>query len=121
RQPKILGAHGRFIGLCRRVEDVRVDHSVTVEKDRSMSRQIADSHFISFCFSLGCDTIKCQTTAWNASVCGVTVSVETVGTITHAVATFAVYPPSRPTTPTILAPTCCASFSASTILPLIPF
>src|SRR6266436_10020127 len=60
---------------------------------------LSDSHFISLAASAGCDTIRCHTTAWNASVCGVTVLELTVGTMTHASATLAVNPPSRPTIP----------------------
>ena len=41
-------------------------------------------------FSSGCETSRCQTTAWNASVCGVTCLGFTVGTITQASATLAV-------------------------------
>src|SRR5438128_259878 len=51
---------------------------------------LIDSHFISLTANAGCDTIRCQMTAWNASVWGVTVLLLTVGTITHASATFAV-------------------------------
>src|SRR5207253_700210 len=45
----------------------------------------------------------------------------TVGTITHASATWAVYPPSRPTTPATLAPTCFAYCNAKTRLGLTFF
>ena len=33
-----------------------------------------DSHLVWFAFSFGCETSRCQTTAWNASECGVTLS-----------------------------------------------
>ena len=47
------------------------------------------SHLVWFIFKSGCETNKCQTTAWNASLCGVMLFGFTVGTITHASATFA--------------------------------
>jgi len=61
----------------------------------------ADSHFISAALSFGWDTSKCQRTAWNDSVCAVTVAGLTTGTSTQASETRAVNPPSRPTIPQI--------------------
>ena len=48
--------------------------------------------------------MRCQSNAWNDSVCGVTALGFTVGTTMHSVATVAVKPPFRPTTPNIDAP-----------------
>ena len=48
-------------------------------------------------------------------------SMFTVGTTIQTLATFAVYPPSRPIIPVILAPIFCAYFNASTIFGLIFF
>ena len=48
------------------------------------------SHFIGAACRRGSETNRCQTTAWNASLCAVTVSGLIVGTITQASATFAV-------------------------------
>ncbi len=53
-------------------------------------RHFVDSHFVCVTFNFGCETNKCHTTAWNASLCGVTCVGFTVGTITHAVASLAV-------------------------------
>src|SRR5450631_2256511 len=73
-----------------------IQHAVTIEKDRprfhlaGLAVPTADSHFVWLAFNFGCETSRCQTTAWNASECGVTFSGFTVGTITHASATWAV-------------------------------
>src|SRR5271167_4154860 len=67
---------------------------------RSSSYRVL-SHLVCWTFSLGCETRRCQITAWNASECGVTFWGFTVGTMQHASATLAVYPPSRPTIPRI--------------------
>src|SRR3989442_2622688 len=50
-----------------------------------------DSHFVAFSASRGWDTSKCQMTAWNASVCGVTSAASTVGITATASPRFAVY------------------------------
>ncbi len=63
-------AQDRSIGLLQRV-----------------STEAADSHFISLALILGWETIKCQTKAWKDSVCGVIVSLLTMGTKTQASAT----------------------------------
>ena len=65
---------------CIRTPHSTLNHSITAE----------DSHFVCPAFSAGCDTSRCQTTAWNASACGVTLSGFTVGTITQASAIWAV-------------------------------
>src|SRR6202171_1133257 len=73
-----------------------IQHTVTIKKDRprfhlaGLAVPTADSHFVWLAFNFGCETSRCQTTAWNASECGVTLSGFTVGTITHASATWAV-------------------------------
>ena len=72
------------------IKNVGVDDAVTVQKNRPGLHQRVDSHFIWFCFKSGCVTIKCHTTAWNASVCGVMVSPLTAGISTQASATFLV-------------------------------
>ena len=70
--------------------DRPIDHAVAVEEHRGSGCHRVDSHFVGAALRRGCDTSRCQTTAWNASVCGVMVSGLTVGTITHASATCAV-------------------------------
>ncbi len=60
------------------------ENSAPFGHDRHLT---ADSHLVSCALSFGCDTSKCQTTAWEASECGVIFSELTVGTITHASAT----------------------------------
>ena len=78
-------------------DDCAVQHAVTVEEDRPVglaaSRPLAhrtDSHLVARDFSRGCETSRCQTTAWNASEWGVMCSGLTVGTIAQAAATLAV-------------------------------
>src|SRR4029450_977274 len=80
-----------------------VDDAVPVQEHRRLRHKV-DSHLVAAALSSGCDTSRCHTTAWKTSLCGVTVSGFTVGTITQASATCAVYPPSRPTMPTMAAP-----------------
>ena len=63
-----------------RVKHIAVDHPVTIQEHRRPPVHVSDSHFISWSFSPGCDTMQCQMAAWKASVCGVTVSAEIVGT-----------------------------------------
>ena len=107
-------------------QDRAVDHPVAVQEDGARHYRCdvfaaEDSHFVGFAFSFGCDTIRCQITAWNDSVWGVMLSGFTVGTSTQASATRAVYPPSRPTIPTTRAPTSFASCRAVTMLGLMFF
>lgn len=71
-------------------DDGAVENPVPVQKHGPLRHFEADSHFVCRVFSRGCETIRCQTTAWNDSVCGVTVSALTVGTTTHAAAALAV-------------------------------
>ena len=65
-----------------------IEHAVPIQKDRAIYFVL--SHFVCAVFSAGCETNKCQTTAWNASVCGVVFMGLTVGTITQTSATLAV-------------------------------
>ena len=82
---------------------------MTPSRSTKTARHAAvDSHFVAVRLIDGCETIRCQRTAWNASACGVTVAGLTTGTTTHASATADVKPPSRPTIPRIDAPTRCA-------------
>lgn len=66
-----------------------VQHAIPVQEDRALSYFVL-SHFVCAVLSAGCETNKCQTTAWNASVCGVVFMGLTVGTITQTSATLAV-------------------------------
>ena len=59
-------------------DDSAVDYSVAIQK-YGAPRYLMLSHFVSATLRLGCEIHKCQTTAWNASVCGVTFSGFTVG------------------------------------------
>src|SRR5436189_3472431 len=90
-----------------------VDYSVAIEKNCA-SRYFMLSHFASATLRVGCEIHKCQTTAWNASVCGVMFASLTVGMTIATSATCAVYPPSRPTIPRIALPLSFASCSALT-------
>src|ERR1700738_41684 len=74
QQLKVLGPMRRFIGAGHGIEHVAVEYAIAVQEDRSTAAHTTDSHFISCRLSAGCDTTRCQTTAWKASVCGVTVS-----------------------------------------------
>src|SRR5262245_10675440 len=96
-----------------------VDHAVAVEEDRAA--QSGAHHFVATCCRMGCETRQCHTTAWNASVCGVTRDASTVGTTTTQSPTCLVYPPSRPTTPKIFRPRCWASFNPATMFALTFF
>jgi len=51
---------------------------------------VTDSHFVACILRAGCETSRCHTTAWNASVCGVIAWGASGGTITQASATLAV-------------------------------
>src|SRR5204863_3468579 len=78
-----LGVHLEHAGFLRAVGE-----ELDLEVFHSFHR--VDSHFVSATFSFGCDTNRCHTTAWNASVCGVTFCGFTVGTMTQTSATRAV-------------------------------
>jgi hypothetical protein len=58
--------------------DHSVNYSVAVQK-YCPSCYLMLSHFVSATLRLGCEIHKCQITAWNASVCGVTFSGFPVG------------------------------------------
>ena len=74
-----LGERARRVGLAV-AHRARVEDAVAVEKDRA-----ALHHFVAICCSAGCETRQCHTTAWKASVCGVTRAASTVGiTITQS-------------------------------------
>lgn len=56
-------------------QHVRADHPVAIE-------ECGTYHLVAFLCSFGCETSACQTTAWNASTCGVTRASATVGMVT---------------------------------------
>src|SRR5271170_6533028 len=88
QQVELLRNEGRFISGSFRTPDITVQHPVTVKKDGAVHTEIAvDSHFISFSLSLGWETMRCHTTACNASAMGVIISSRLVGTITQRSAT----------------------------------
>ena len=90
-QAKILQAVGR-IGLAL-PHDLSVQRAIAVEENRGPAHGLAattDSHFVWLILTSGCETQRCQTTAWKASEWGVTLLALTVGTITQASATLAV-------------------------------
>src|SRR5262249_4442653 len=67
----------------------------------------------------GCETIRCQSIPCRPSVCGVTWAGSITGTTTHASASSARAPPSRPTIPVIDAPTSrawCMAFTRLTLM-----
>ena len=70
-----LGERGRRNGFAVALE-VGVDDAVAIEKDGR------PHHLVAFRCSFGCETRQCQTTAWNASACGVTRDSSTVGMTT---------------------------------------
>ena len=80
---------GRRIGLPA-ADNRLIEHAIPVEEYRPPVLQRTDSHFVLFAWSAGCETMRCQMTAWKASECGVTVLGFTVGTITAQSATCAV-------------------------------
>src|SRR5258708_954218 len=66
-----------ILGPCRRKRlsvtyHGTIQHAVAVQKDcprfhlTGIAVPTADSHLVWFAFSFGCDTNRCQTTAWNA-------------------------------------------------------
>src|SRR3712207_6219136 len=63
-----------------------VEHAVAVE-EHGAAHQRSDSHLVCAARSSGCETIRCQISAWNDSAWGVIVSGLTVGTTTQAWAT----------------------------------
>src|ERR1700682_2465684 len=102
-------------------QDRLAQHAVAVEEhSRSRLRQSMDSHLVPWRWSAGCETRRCQTTAHNPSVCGVTRSWKSGGIRTEAFALWRVNPPSRPTMPKTAAPTSSASSMAATRLAETP-
>ena len=69
--------------------DGTIQDAVAIEKDGGPAYFVL-SHFVCAVFSAGCETSKCQTTAWNASVCGVVFIGLTVGMMMQTSATCAV-------------------------------
>lgn len=67
-----------------------IDDTVPIKKNRPVHKRYAfavfavPSHLASTICNFGCETKQCQTTDWNASVCGVTWSGSTVGITTTA-------------------------------------
>ena len=86
RQNLKFGDAGGRIGLAVAHEGA-IEHPVAIEEHGASHGRTADSHLVWLAFSLGCETRRCQTTAWNASECGVTVSALTVGMMQQASAT----------------------------------
>ena len=109
RQSDVAGTVRRLGRPVGRVPDELVDHAVAVEEDgpsplTSPPAASTDSHFPGAVTSAGCETSRCQTTAWNASTCGVRRS----GGASDHDAGVGRAPrwrrPSRPTTPKTPAP-----------------
>lgn len=72
----------QFRHRVRRIRFTFSDNSpiydpVAVEKDRALAY-----HLVAICCRAGWETRQCQTTAWKASVCGVTRDASTVGITT---------------------------------------
>src|SRR6185503_11674122 len=116
------GKDFQLFDICRRerpaaADDRPVDDAVAIYEDGAPDGCV-DSHLVGRVWRSGCDTSRCQITAWKASECGVTRSGCAVGTRTQASATVAVNPPFRPTTPPIAAPCSRANCSARTMFGL---
>src|SRR5581483_10049619 len=105
---EVLGVGGRPDDPVR-ARGRAIQHAVAIEEHGAASGQRRASHVAFRAASDGCETRRCHSTAWNPSVCGVTVSARGFGTITTASPNFAVAPPSRPTIPPTRAPTRLAS------------
>src|SRR6185312_4679950 len=113
------GGERSFAAASGGVGAVAVGGAVAAAKDGWVRGWAVCSHFISFLLSLGCETRRCQRTAWKDSVWADTVSPERLGTRMQASATWRVYPPSRPTIPAMVAPVRRASLRLSTMLALM--
>lgn len=85
-QMKVGGVKRRLEPAGCGIRDHCVEDAVAIEENRRAAH-CADSHFISLARIRGWETMRCQTTAWNSSVWGVTVSGERVGMIRQASAT----------------------------------
>src|SRR4029079_17862665 len=114
----VLGDGGRHEEAARLVGVVREVGPAPAERDAQRragdDHSVTDSHFAVAAARRGCDTIRCHTSACRPSVWGVTWAASTVGMSTLAVALVRGLPPSRPATPTMLAPTSLASTIACT-------
>jgi hypothetical protein len=60
-----IGQRERRLSLTS-AEDLPVDHAVAIQKD--CSPHAVDSHLVLEVLTIGCDTSRCQITAWKASV-----------------------------------------------------
>src|SRR2546421_5277217 len=69
-------------------DDRSIEYAISIQK--SCSRYFIVSHFVSARLRVGCEIHRCHTTAWKASVCGVTFALLTVGITTATSATWAV-------------------------------
>src|SRR5208283_5888281 len=63
RQLELVHRQRRLVFSGRRVQDIAINYTIAIEKDRSAPTRLVCSHFISFLLSRGCDTIRCQITA----------------------------------------------------------
>src|SRR5438132_9755814 len=90
------------------IGEMAPDESRAADNEESFPAHVyrTDSHFVTCVFRAGWLTSRCHTTAQRPSVCGVTRSAFSGGMSTHASAACRGNPPSRPTTPYTLAPTC---------------
>src|SRR5439155_18200842 len=122
REPDLVGIRRRLEEAGHGVEGELVDQPVPVEEDRPAHEAptVTDSHLPDRCASAGCETSRCQTTAWNSSTCGVSRLGSSEGTTRQRSANCAVAPSSLPTMPSTVAPISFASSTASTMLRLIP-
>src|SRR5271166_3073429 len=114
--------HGElFGGLAgqQTVDEVAADETGAAHHTDPPDRSLAhrnDSHRVAVRARAGCDTSRCHTTAHRPPVCGVMWSAYSGGITTQASASWAVVPPSRPTTPKIGVPRSRASRRAATRL-----
>ena len=81
---EIRGRKGESVADHRTIEN-----AVAIEKNGALTYFVL-SHFVCAVFSAGCETSKCQTTAWKASACGVVFIGLTVGIMMQTSATCAV-------------------------------
>src|SRR5947199_5577386 len=70
-------------------DDRSIEYAISIQKNCSSPYFIV-SHFVSARLRVGCEIHRCHTTAWKASVCGVTLARLTVGITTATSATCAV-------------------------------
>src|SRR5436305_5028394 len=79
---------GRWMWLSL-ADDRSIEYAISIQKNCSSPYFIV-SHFVSARLRVGCEIHRCHTTAWKASVCGVTLARLTVGITTATSATCAV-------------------------------